>query len=69
LERAVTVEPSLREAHYYLGLSYARLGRKEDSAAQLKITNELDQEEVKAHNAGVEIINPGEDSSTGADKH
>lgn len=69
LEQAVAAEPSLREAHYYLGLSYARLGRKEDSAAQLKITNQLDQEEVKAHNSGVKIINPGEDTSSGAGKN
>lgn len=69
LEQAITVESSLREAHYYLGLSYARLGRKEDSAAQLKITNQLDEEEVKAHNAGVKIISPGEDASAGAGKN
>jgi hypothetical protein len=39
-----------------------------DRAAKL-LEQKLDQDEVKAHNAGVRIISPGVDASAGAGKN
>ena len=47
LQRAVAAQDSLREAHYYLGLTFARLGRKQESEAQLQIATRLEHEEVQ----------------------
>jgi tetratricopeptide (TPR) repeat protein len=47
LERAIESDDSLREAHYYLGLTFARLGRKEDSYRQLEIATRLEHEEAE----------------------
>jgi len=40
---------SLREAHYYLGLTFARMGRKQESDAQLQIATRLEHDEVEKH--------------------
>lgn len=49
LERAVARDPSLRQAHYYLGLSYARMGRRQEAETELQTASKLDQEEVRRH--------------------
>jgi Flp pilus assembly protein TadD len=58
LKRAVDAEPSLREAHYYLGLVYARLGRKPESDQELQTARRLDEQEVKEHQLGLRILPP-----------
>ena len=58
LERAVASDHSLREAHYYLGLTYARLGRKEDSEQQFQIATRLEHEELEKQKADLRIVNP-----------
>jgi len=45
LNHAVASDDSLREAHYYLGLTLARMGRKQESEEQLQIAARLDREE------------------------
>ena len=45
LQEAIASDESLREAHYYLGLTFARMGRKEDADAQLQIATRLEHEE------------------------
>ena len=44
LQQAVSQDDSLQEAHYYLGLTFARMGRKEESSEQLEIAARLEQE-------------------------
>ncbi len=44
LQRAVDQDDSLQEAHYYLGLAFARVGRTSDSDEQLGIAARLEEE-------------------------
>jgi len=57
-ERAIASSPGLREAHYYLGLTDSRLGRKEDSEKELQIASRIEREEVEKHQAPLKIIDP-----------
>lgn len=59
LQRAVASDDSLREAHYYLGLTYARVGRQQESEAQLQIATRLEHEEAE-HQRTVLRIPDGE---------
>jgi len=61
LGKAVAADASLREAHYYLGMTYARVNRKEDSDKELAIANRIEHEEVERHQNLIRIIdtNPG----------
>ena len=56
LQRAVGADPLLREAHYFLGLAYGRLSRKEDSDRELQTATRLEHEEVKRQQQGLKII-------------
>jgi tetratricopeptide (TPR) repeat protein len=56
LEHAVAVAPSYAPSHYYLGLTLARLGRKEESAQELERANQLTEAEKK--NSGARIRQP-----------
>ncbi len=60
LEKAVAVNGGLREAHYYLGMSYARVNRKDDSEKELAIASRLEHEEVEQHQNMLRIMNPAE---------
>lgn len=60
LQRAVASDASLREAHYYLGLTYARLGRKEESDQQLEIATQLEKEATEKQRTVVKILDPGD---------
>jgi tetratricopeptide (TPR) repeat protein len=41
LQRAIAVDSSSRQPHYYLGLTYGRMGRKTDSEKELQIASQL----------------------------
>ena len=56
LAKAVDVDASLREAHHYLGMTYARLNRKEESEKELEIAGRLEHEEVERHQNMLKII-------------
>ena len=58
LQSAVAAEFSLREAHYYLGLTYARLGQTADSERELQIASQLEKEDVEKHRTVFKIIDP-----------
>lgn len=45
LQQVLGQDDSLREAHYYLGLTLARMGRKQESDEQLAIATRLEQEQ------------------------
>jgi tetratricopeptide (TPR) repeat protein len=47
LQRAIASDDSLREAHYYLGLTFVRVGRKKEADAQLQIATRLEHEEAR----------------------
>jgi tetratricopeptide (TPR) repeat protein len=58
LSQAVAADASLREAHYYLGMAYARMNRKEDSDKELALASQLEHEEVEKHQNLIRIIDP-----------
>jgi tetratricopeptide (TPR) repeat protein len=47
LQQAIASDGSSREAHYYLGLTFARLGRKEEAEAQLQVATRLEHDEAQ----------------------
>ena len=57
LQRAIAGDDSLREAHYYLGLTFARVGRKEESTNQLEIATRLEHDEAQRRRAVPRIQN------------
>jgi tetratricopeptide (TPR) repeat protein len=59
-ERAIASSPTLREAHYYLGLTDSHLGRKEESEKELQTASRLEHEEVEKHQTVLKIIDPDE---------
>ena len=63
LEQATASDASLRQAHYYLGLTYVRIGRKDDSARELEIASRLEREEVEQHRIVLKILNPSDAGS------
>ena len=58
LTKAIASNSRLREAHYYLGLTDARLGRKEDSEKELAIASRIEHEEVEKHQNVLRIMDP-----------
>ena len=43
LQQAIVGDGSVREAHYYLGLKFGRMGRKQESAEQTEIATRLEE--------------------------
>ncbi len=64
LQRALAVDDSSREAHYYLGLTLVRVGRKEEADSQLQIATRLEHDETQ-HRRAVLRIQDGD----GGDHH
>ena len=58
LERATAAAPGYQAGHYYLGLTLARLGRKEDSQRELELATKLADEESKKERSGLHILSP-----------
>lgn len=54
LERAIVAAPDYAPGHYYLGLTLARLGRKEDSARELDRANQITEEEKRNSNSRIQ---------------
>jgi Flp pilus assembly protein TadD len=65
LSQAIAANTSLQEAHYYLGMTYARMNRKEDSDKELALASQLEHEEVEKHQNLIRIIDP--DQAAGAE--
>jgi tetratricopeptide (TPR) repeat protein len=47
LQRAIASDESLREAHYYLGMTFVRVARKEEADSQLQIATRLEHDEAQ----------------------
>ena len=58
LEKAIAEQPRLREAHYYLGMVDARLGRKQESEKELQIARQIEHEEVESHQTLLRVLDP-----------
>jgi tetratricopeptide (TPR) repeat protein len=58
LQQAIAADSELREARYYLGLAYARLGRKEDSEKELAVASRIEHEEVLKHQTLLKVVDP-----------
>lgn len=51
LGHAVASDDSLREAHYYLGLTYSRLGQKSESDREFQRVTQLEREDTEKRKA------------------
>ena len=56
LSQAIAADPKLRQPHYYLGLTYARLAQKEESAKELQIASTIEHEEEEKQRLGLKIV-------------
>ena len=57
----------MREAHYYLGLTFARRGRKPESDEQLETATRLEHEQAEHRRQGLRISDPRPTCDLGAD--
>jgi tetratricopeptide (TPR) repeat protein len=55
LQRAITTDDSLREAHYYLGMTFFRVGRKEEAGNQLQVATRLEHDEAQHRRTVLQI--------------
>ena len=55
LRQAVAAAPEYEKGHYYLGLTLARLGRKEDSERELALATKLADEANKKARSGLRL--------------
>lgn len=58
LERAVAAAPDYETGHYYLGLTLARLGRKEESERELALATKLADAASKKARSGLHLTTP-----------
>ena len=58
LAKAIASNPNLREAHYYLGMTDARLGHTDDSERELQTASRIEHEEVEKHQNLLKIVDP-----------
>jgi tetratricopeptide (TPR) repeat protein len=57
-EKAIAANSESREAHYYLGLTDARLSKKEESEKELQTASQIEHEEVERHQNMLRILDP-----------
>ncbi len=58
LQQAIANDSTMREAHYYLGLAFARTGRKPESEEQLALATRLEHEEAEHRRIIFRISDP-----------
>jgi tetratricopeptide (TPR) repeat protein len=63
LTKAVGIDPAIRQAHYYLGLTYARLGQNQESQKELAVSSKIEHEEVERHRIVFELWDPGKNQA------
>lgn len=66
LQRAIANDDSLREAHYYLGLTLARMGHKQESDEQLLIATRLEHDEAEQRRTVFRIGDPAAGDARGS---
>jgi tetratricopeptide (TPR) repeat protein len=60
LQRAIAVDSSSRQPHYYLGLTYGRMGRKTDSEKELQIASQLEHSDLERQRTVFKLLDPSE---------
>jgi tetratricopeptide (TPR) repeat protein len=68
-QSSILTDSSEREPHYYLGLSYARLGRKEDSEKELQIAGDREREDVERHRVVMKLQDSAQTSDVPVSNH
>jgi hypothetical protein len=68
LQRAIVSNDQLREAHYFLGLTYARMGRKQESEQQLQIATRLEHQEAEKQRTVFKILDTGPENTSADQK-
>jgi tetratricopeptide (TPR) repeat protein len=68
LRKAVAADSTRREAHYYLGLAYARTGQKEPAEKELLISSQVEHEEVESHRTVSKIMDPDQPQNPAQDE-
>ncbi len=66
LQRAIVTDNTMREAHYYLGLTFARIERKQESEEQLEIATRLEHDEAEHRRTVWRISDPGPPEAQGS---
>jgi tetratricopeptide (TPR) repeat protein len=56
LNRAIAAAPNYPAGHYYLGLTLARTGHKEDSQRELELATKLADEQHKSETSGLHLL-------------
>jgi len=64
LRRSIASDDASYEPHYYLGLTYARMGRKQDSDEQFQIATRLEHEQLEKERTVLTILNSGTSANT-----
>ena len=59
LRQAIANDSTMREAHYYLGLAFARTGHKQESKEELEVATRLEHEEAEHRRTEYRIADPG----------
>jgi tetratricopeptide (TPR) repeat protein len=59
LLRAIAGDDSLGVAHYYLGLTYSRMGRKSESDQELQKATQLRHQETEKQRTILKLLDPG----------
>jgi len=62
LQQSIALDSSIRQAHYYLGLAYARVGRKEDGEKELRVASKIERDEVEQHRTILKLLDSSQDS-------
>ena len=60
LNAALAADSSARETHYYLGLTYARLGKSKESAEQLEIASRMEREDLDRQRIILKLLDPAQ---------
>jgi len=56
LQQSISVDAAVREPHYYLGLTYARMGRGAESQAELQRATEIEHAEVEGNRGVLKLL-------------
>jgi len=57
LQQSIAARYEQRQAHYYLGMTLARMGKQEESAKELQIASDIEHAEIEKQRTGVHIVN------------
>jgi tetratricopeptide (TPR) repeat protein len=68
LQQSISADAAVREPHYYLGLTYARMGRAVESQAELHKATEIERAEVEGNRGVLKLLDSRESSADATQK-